>query len=236
MAYAHYCQLAELFDFPGPEFCGKGRALLESLRESHPEAAPALAEFLDGFPETTLDQQELHTRTFDIQCITSLEIGYVLFGDDYKRGAILSNLNREHNLAENDCRGELADHLPNLLRLLPKLGDDELRQEMVSELLLPALTRMEKEFEPSRIEKKNAAYRKHYKTLIDQVRDADPGIYRLAFKTALDVIARDFDLPDGLDKSPLAGMRPQTADFLGMIQRELEIEYSANPVNSGCDA
>ena len=81
--------------------------------------------FLDAIPERTLDLQELHTRTFDVQALTTLGTGYVLFGDDYKRGALLSNLNREHNDAQNDCRGELADHLPNVLRLIPKLKDQE---------------------------------------------------------------------------------------------------------------
>ena len=82
--------------------------------------------FSTRFPQRTLDLQELHTRTFDVQSLTTLDIGYVLFGDDYKRGALLSNLNQEHSRAENDCRGELADHLPNLLRLIPKLKDQDL--------------------------------------------------------------------------------------------------------------
>src|SRR3989337_3988850 len=113
MNYAHYSQVAELFDFPGPEFAARGRVLLGLLRENYPAAAVEVEPFLAGIPERTLDLQELHTRTFDVQSLTTLDTGYVLFGDDYKRGALLSNLNREHNEAENDCRGELADHLPN---------------------------------------------------------------------------------------------------------------------------
>ena len=154
MNYAHYCDVAELLDFPGPEFATRGRALLGFLRDNYPDAAAEAALFLDAIPQRTLDLQELHTRTFDVQAVTTLGTGYVLFGDDYKRGALLSNLNREHNDAENDCRGELADHLPNVLRLIPKLKDQNLLEELVEQILVPALMLMIREFDPERIEKK----------------------------------------------------------------------------------
>src|SRR3990170_6411017 len=173
MNTAHYSHLAELLDFPGPEFAARGRALSGLLRESHPDAALEVEHFLDAIPRRTLDLQELHTRTFDVQSLTTLDIGYVLFGDDYKRGALLSNLNREHAQAENDCRGELADHLPNLLRLIPKLKDQDLLEELVEQILVPALMLMIREFDPARIAKKNANYRKHYKTIIDSAGGCD---------------------------------------------------------------
>lgn len=236
MDYAHYCRLAEMFDFPGPEFAARGRALLGFLRENYPDAAAELEHFLDGIPEKTPDLQELHTRTFDVQSLTTLGVGYVLFGDDYKRGALLSNLNREHNEAENDCRGELADHLPNLLRLMPKLKDQELLEELVTEILLPALMLMNREFDPERIEKKNANYRKHYKTLIDPARGGERAIYGRALKAVTDVLTQDFPVTELIAKLSDWGGRPQTADFLGLVQKEMDIERNANPVNSGCDA
>ena len=61
---------------------------------------------------------------------------------------MLSNLNREHAKAGNDCGSELADHLPNLLRLLPKLENAGLREELVREVLVPALMLMIREFDP----------------------------------------------------------------------------------------
>src|SRR3972149_11301633 len=177
MNYAHYGQVAELFDFPGPEFAPRGRALFDFLRENYPDAALEVEQFLDAIPQKTLDLQELHTRTFDVQSLTTLDIGYVLFGDDYKRGALLSNLSREHAQAGNDCGGELADHLPNVLRLIPKLEDRNLLEELVRELLVPALMLMIREFDPERIGKKNASYEKHYKTLIDAARRDESTVY-----------------------------------------------------------
>jgi nitrate reductase assembly molybdenum cofactor insertion protein NarJ len=236
MNYAHYCNLAELFDFPGPEFAARGRAVLGLLRENYPDAAVEVEAFLDVIPQRTIDLQELHTRTFEVQSLTTLDIGYVLFGDDYKRGALLSNLNQEHNRAENDCRGELADHLPNLLRLIPKLKDPELLEELVREILVPALLLMIREFDPKRIEKKNANYRKHYKTLIDPARGSDATVYCRLIKAVMSVLAQDFRVAETIAKLSAWSSRPQTVDFLQLVQKEMDIERDANPVNSGCDA
>jgi nitrate reductase assembly molybdenum cofactor insertion protein NarJ len=236
MNYAHYCDLADLLDFPGAEFATRGRALAGFLRDNYPDAAAEVEHFLDAILQKTLDLQELYTRTFEVQAVTTLGVGYVLFGDDYKRGALLSNLNREHNDADNDCRGELADHLPNVLRLMPKLGDQDVLEELVEQILVPALMLMIREFDPARIEKKNANYRKHYKTLIDPASGCDPTIYCLALKAALHVLARDFPVTGTMTKLSDWSSRPQTRDFLQLVQKEMDIERDANPVNSGCDA
>jgi nitrate reductase assembly molybdenum cofactor insertion protein NarJ len=236
MNYAHYSHVAELFDFPGPEFAARGRALSGLLRENYPAAAVEVEHFLDAIPDRTLDLQELHTRTFDVQSLTTLDIGYVLFGDDYKRGALLSNLNQEHRRAENDCRGELADHLPNLLRLIPKLKDQNLLDELVRQILVPALMLMIREFDPGRIEKKNANYQKHYKTLIDPACASDSTVYCRALKAVIDVLAKDFQVTETMTKLSDWSSRPQTVDFLRLVEKEMDIERDANPVNSGCDS
>lgn len=236
MDYAHYHHLAELLDFPGPEFVPRVRALAGVLRDRYPDAAAEVGFFLDAIPEKTLDLQELHTRTFDVQSLTTLDVGYVLFGDDYKRGALLAHLNREHGRAANDCGGELADHLPNVLRLMPKLRDQELLNELVEQLLIPALMLMIREFETGRMQKKNASYRKHYKTLIDPARAGDSTVFRHALEAVMQVLAQDFDVAETMSKLSDWGSRPQTVDFLGLVEKEMNIERNANPVNSGCDA
>jgi len=236
MNYAHYSNMAELMDFPGPGFAARGRVLLDFLRKNYPDAADEVELFLDALPQRTLDLQELHTRTFDVQAVTTLGTGYVLFGDDYKRGALLSNLNREHNEADNDCGGELADHLPNVLRLIPKLKDQDLLEELVEQILVPALMLMIREFDPERIAKKNASYQKHYKTLIDPAGGCDSTIYRLALEAVLKVLARDFPVTETMTKLSDWSNRPQTMDFLRLVEKEMDIERDANPVNSGCDA
>ena len=236
MNYAHYDSMAELLDFPEQGLAARGRMLVDFLRENYPDAAAELALFLDAIPDRILDLQELYTRTFEVQAVTTLGTGYVLFGDDYKRGALLANLNREHNEAENDCRGELADNLPNVLRLIPKLNDQDLLDDLVEQILVPALMLMIREFDPKRIEKKNANYQKHYKTLIDPAGDCDSTIYRLPLATVLKVLAQDFPVTETMTKLSDWSNRPATIDFLGLVEKEMDIERDANPVNSGCDA
>ncbi len=163
-----YEAFALLFSPPGPSFDADLRRLVELCEEPYPAAASALLEFAEFLPKgDLLAQQELHTRTFDVQAITSLDVGYTLFGEDYKRGAMLANLSHEHTKVENDCGLELADHLTNVLRLLPKWQDHAVREEFVHVLLAPALREMIREFEPERLEKKEELYKKHHKTIIE---------------------------------------------------------------------
>ena len=222
MNTTHYSNLAQLFDFPGPEFAAQGRALSRLLRESYPDAALELEQFLLAIPQRTVDLQELHTRTFDVQALTTLDVGYVLFGDDYKRGELLSNLSREHARAHNDCGRELADHLPNVLRLIPKLEDRTLADDLVREILVPALMLMIREFDPERMEKKNANYRIHYKTLIDPARGDDMTVYRRALKVLIDVLAKDFDVDDPM--MAMSRSQLKAKPVAEMIMRPFSIE------------
>lgn len=234
MKYTHYADLAELFDFPGPDYRPRAKRLLAFLSEHYPQAASELQLFLDVIPTSENDLQELYTRTFEIQSLTTLGIGYILFGDDYKRGDLLANLNREHGLAGTDCHGELADHLPNVLRLIPLLKDEELRDELVAELLMPAVALMIREFDLERVLKKDENYQKHYKTLIEMP-VTDKTIFCRPFKTLLQVMSTDFKAAGagGILSEIIA--KHQSSDFLGMIEREMEVEATANVNNSGCD-
>lgn len=214
----HYRLIAELFDYPDEFYPVRVEKVLQFLRGYHPEAAKEVESFYVNLPKDNLNaMQELFTRSFDVQAITTLDIGYVLFGDDYKRGELLANLSREHRQAHNDCGRELADYLPNMLRLIAALKDEELVGELVREIVVPALAKMVGEFDPQRIDSKNKLYEKHYKTLIETARDK-AAIYGHALK-ALDLVLRkDFHLTDA------ARTAGQDRDFLGSIGAEMVIE------------
>lgn len=234
MRYARYADLADLFDFPGADYTARVKWVRALLGEPYPEAAAELQLFSDSLPASENALQELYTRTFEIQSLTTLSVGYILFGDDYKRGDLLANLSREHGLAGNDCRGELADHLPNMLRLIPLLEDEDLRQEMVADLLLPAIALMLREFDPERVMKKDKSYEKHYQTLIEAP-VADKSLFRHPLKALLQVMSEDFQAMGA--RGGLADIiaRHQSSDFLGMIEKEMEVEATANANNSGRD-
>ena len=234
MNYAHYADLAQLFDFPEADYPVRAKRVLAMLDERYPQAAGELRLFLDVIPASANALQELYTRTFEIQSLTTLSIGYILFGDDYKRGDLLANLNREHGLVDNDCRGELADHLPNMLRLLPLLKDEETREEMAVALLLPAVALMIQEFDPERVLKKDQNYQKHYNTLFEAP-VADKSIFCRAFRALFQVLSEDFHAAGVLgDMTEIIG-RHHGSDFLGMIEKEMEVEATANSNNSGRD-
>jgi len=218
----HYDGMAKLFAYPGPSFFIDVRQVVDFLKERYPSAAEDAQYFYDHLPHQDLDSmQELFTRSFDVQAITTLDAGYVLFGEDYKRGKLLSNLNREHAKAHNDCGMELADHLPNLLRLIAKSNDAELIRELAGEILAPALQKMILEFDPRRQVEKNKLYKKHYKTLIE-LSAHNAAIYSYALKALFSVLKQDFQIREEVLKQ-YAGH-----DFLNSVGAEMSVEKSAN--------
>ncbi len=219
----HYRLIAPLFEYPDAGYPERVRQIKAFLDTSCPKAADELRKFLEFLPADDLvAMQELFTRSFDVQAIATLDLGYVLFGDDYKRGELLANLNREHIAAENDCGTELADHLPNILRLMSVLRDEELIEDMAYAIVGPALLEMIGEFAPDRLEKKNESYKKHYKTLIDTPAVGIDAVtlYKLALNALYEVLKQDFSR---IETMPLE----RKSDFLGSIDVEIEIEDRA---------
>ncbi|MCC6272628.1 MAG: hypothetical protein IT572_04110 [Deltaproteobacteria bacterium] len=138
-----YESFARVFSYPWNGEKGEITAALERIAAACPEEAEtlsALREFVDEATEQRL--QELYTHTFEIHPLCYLDVGYVLFGEDYKRGQFLVHLNREHEKVQNRCGTELADHLPNLLRLLPKLREEGLAAELGRIFVIPAVEKM----------------------------------------------------------------------------------------------
>ena len=151
----HYRVIASLFEYPEADFPDKVARVKALLDADYASAAEKLDQFLTYLPvDDLLLMQELFTRSFDVQAIATLDLGYVLFGDDYKRGELLANLNREHIDAGNDCGTELADYLANILRLLSMLRDEELVSDLAYAVVAPALMEMVGEFNPDRLLKK----------------------------------------------------------------------------------
>lgn len=108
-----------------------------------PELTLKLNPFIAHISEKPLSfQQEYYISTFDVQAMCFLDIGYVLFGEDYKRGVFLVNIKKEQIKVSNDCGSELPDHLPNILTLLPKMQDMNLAEELIYSLLIPAIHEM----------------------------------------------------------------------------------------------
>ncbi len=189
----HYTHLAELFQYPKEDYSEQISKVEYLLKSRYPETLAAFEEFSNYVVKATKEElEELFARTFDVQAITTLDIGYVLFGDDYKRGELLVNLNREHREAGNDCGNELADNLSNILRLLPKMKDIEIRNEIVEKLIMPALDKIINEFNVENVNMKNKIYKKQHKTIIDQSEDYGR-IYQKPLMVVYKILEKDFN-------------------------------------------
>ncbi len=113
-----------------------------STIELCPDRSGHLSAFASATATVSPDEmEELYTRTFDINPISSLEIGWHLYGEAYERGAFLvkmRDLLRRHNVPEST---ELPDHLVHALEVLSKMEEEE-ANPFITACVLPAVRKM----------------------------------------------------------------------------------------------
>ncbi len=213
----HYEKLAQLFQYPKTDYKEKVKEAETVLSELYPETLTTFKQFSDFVSNSSHDEiTEIFTRTFDVQAITTLDVGYVLFGDDYKRGELLVNLNREHREAANQCTDELADNLANLLSLLPKMQNHDIRDELVEIIIMPGLIKIINEFDTKNINLKNKIYKKQYKTIIEQSEDYGR-IFLIPLMVVYKIIENDFDYIKPTEEN-------NKNNFTDAITSEIEID------------
>ncbi|NEW60217.1 hypothetical protein GSY74_02880 [Sulfurovum sp. bin170] len=223
MELNQYRLLSKLFDYPDDSYREHITKVAEALRAEYPSVSVELEGLLKLLPVDTYDIQELYTKSFEVQAVTSLEIGYVLYGDDYTRGEVLSNLNAEHKAVGNECGGELSDHLGNVLRLIPKMRDKKLLNDLATLMVAPAVENMMKEYTPSSMQQKDKLYKKQYKTLI--IPAFPLGMFLHLFKALYIVLDSDFELIK--ENKPF-----EDVSFFGFLKSELEVEEGKKSSNS----
>jgi len=161
--------LAELFRYPGPELAQNANEVRNLLEARYPQLVQLYKPFLDHATKRDLHTlEEYYIKTFDVQAVCYLDVGYVIFGEDYKRGEFLVKIQELQNLSGNDCGVELADHLPNILTLLPKMRDPKEAEEIAVTVTIPALKLMIKNF------KSRNAYKNLLKVLLGIMHSSFP--------------------------------------------------------------
>lgn len=144
MKYPHiYTTLAEMISYPKQDYAVCATECERLLNVHFPEIAPCMIDFIKFATSSERSLiEETYTATFEVNGVCHLDVGYQLFGEDYKRGALLVELSRVQREAGCDVGTELADHLPSLLRLLPRMVNSDERTELVRRLILPAIEKM----------------------------------------------------------------------------------------------
>ncbi len=212
-----YNKIAGLFVFPQKEnYLTDVKNIQQYLNEVLPDVGMHLQPFTDVITKVTRDEREdLYLRSFEVQSITTLDIGYVVFGDDYKRGEMLVNLNKEHQKHGIDCGDELADNLSNILKLINVIDDEALLDDLINKIVAVALTKMIEGFGDDQILAKEKVYIKHHKTLLDKHESFT--IYKYALFALYKALDHDFNIK--IQEQP-----QRSGGFLSSIKQEIKLE------------
>lgn len=188
----HYSLLSNLFRYPDAAFVENINSIQQFLNTNYKEAGKELERFTKWVNETDLyKQEELFTKTFHIQAICYLDLGYVLFGEDYKRGDFLANMKVEQEKMNVDLENELADNILNVLKLISIHEDKEFVSELCARIVIPAVKKMLIEFDATKIKNRMKLIKKQEKVLI--MEDVENGnIYQNVLNALLHVLDADF--------------------------------------------
>ena len=90
--------------------------------------------------------EELYTGTFDLQVVCYPYVGYHLFGESYKRGMFMAQLNQGYRERGFSAGNELPDHVAVVLRFLALTTDGDFSQALLREGLIPTVDKMAQAF------------------------------------------------------------------------------------------
>ncbi len=189
---SHYLKLADVFRYPSADYLQRLDRCRASLAKVHSEAAVELEKFAAHVREITHQQrQELFIKTFEVQALCYLDLGFVIFGEDYKRGMFLVHMKREHERVGNDYGTELPDHLANVLVLIEKTEDDDFRNDLVAGIAIPAIRKMLQGFDGSRIKDRMERLKKRHDAIVQESLNYG-NVYQHALRALLLMLERDF--------------------------------------------
>lgn len=134
---------ADLLEYPRATIADTAGECAALLEEQIPDAAVFLREFQTRTARLHFGQlEELYTGTFDLDPVCYPYVGYHVFGETYKRSVFLVALKERYRETGLQVNNELSDHVAVMLRHLSLSPDDEDRDVILREAMLPALQRM----------------------------------------------------------------------------------------------
>lgn len=134
--------LSELLTYPGEDYPALVQKAGNALDAEFPEAARSLETFIEATGEFSASEfQESFTRTFDLNPVCCLEIGWQLHGEEYARGTLMVAIRDRLRSFGIEESGELPDHLSHILLLLGRMDQAE-ASEFIDSRVSPALDKM----------------------------------------------------------------------------------------------
>lgn len=227
-SYNHYLIFADLFRYPDEKYPERVEQCLTMLSKNYPEVADEMKVFQEYIQTHTSDEcEELFTKTFDVQPICYLDLGYVIWGEDYKRGAFLLHMQQEQEAAGNDCGTELPDNISNILTLFTKTDKQALLDELAVKILIPGVKKMIAEFEQARVDLKVKVLKKLHKAIIQEELNSG-NVYRKVFETLLYILKKDFEHVH-FEEAPTAILNQQHhQSFFGKHSVNIEVNNIVN--------
>ncbi len=133
---------ADLLAYPRPDLDipATARECRALVAEESPEAAEMLDEFIAFADRTPRDLvEEIFSATFDLNASCHPYVGYHIFGESYPRSLFMIELRARFRAEGFDHGVELPDHIAILLRFVSTCSDEEVRDEISREAILPTL-------------------------------------------------------------------------------------------------
>lgn len=135
-------ELAQVLEYPDGHYLQRVKKVRQMLAARAEGEKYKMSRFSDFVSHARIDAlEELYVQTFDVQSICCLDVGYVMFGEDYRRGQFMAQLKILENKYAVQCGSELPDFLPNILRLLPALKYEECCS-LIEKIVGPAMEKM----------------------------------------------------------------------------------------------
>lgn len=134
---------AELFSYPSDNLAEHAELCLNGMQEIDSKSVAPLATFT-AFVESNQASriEEAFTAAFDLQPVCHPYIGYQLCGESQQRTMFMLKLRELYQQYDFISGNELPDHLTEVMRFIGSIADQDCRQEIIQDGLLPALAKI----------------------------------------------------------------------------------------------
>ncbi len=138
-----FSRVADILDYPAAEVTGKVDELVQAAPDQSQRICELLHKFRDDCVRLRVKQlTEIYTDTYDFGSTCSLYAGHQLFGDNWRRSALMAGLQRRFRDEAFSIGLEMPDHLCTILRFVSMQGDTEETRDLLDSCLAPALTKI----------------------------------------------------------------------------------------------